>query len=449
LRFLNYRRSSQRRQHHPHQVRILTICFVPHFSFCTILFIAFSSAFASAFHALFVFCVYFRAPVEFKTLLIGCCSTIIILLLLVLSISSLLRFLLYRCIPCRGFFCCSRVCSVMCVLLWKLENAFFFLINLNSPCVDVLDCEETHDSWLWISLSLSLCVSLSTLSRTISHFGCTAARFCYLLIYMRRIIVSIVIDSFRGWSSWSCFRKSSFLWSLLDPPPAEDLIFSAFACFLVNLYVPTVRTRGIWLNRHGILLRYIIVLSLHREQTALVATRWTLGRNFRQWTLFPAMSCMPREERKHLYSARLQSCHTKWDYLEESNCTAQIAYRILQDLLVIQETKRWWLTKKIGISSVVVLESQLPRKGWSFSFARIYLKLQLYFLVLWRWKVLHRTTLGIVTWPISFNDYWWVCAKTATVNETPQSSHLISREILATNGSSLSCSTSMAWSWDW
>jgi hypothetical protein len=299
-------------------------------------------------------------------------------------------------------------------------------------------------------LSGSLCVSLSTLSRTISHFGCTTARSaakveeCYLLIYRRRIIVSIVIDSFRGWSSWSCFRKSSFLWSLLDPPPAEDLIFSAFACFLVNLYV---RTRGIWLKRPGTLLGYIIVLSLYREQTALVATRWTLGRNFRQWTLFLAMSCMPREERKHLYSASLAT--QSEIMLEESNCTAQIAYRILQELLVIEETKRWWLTKKIGISSMVVLESQLPRKGWSFSFARIHLKLLLYFLVLWRWKVLHRTTLGIVTWPISSNDYWWVCAKTATVNETPQSSHLLSREILATNGSSPSCSTSMAWSWDW
>lgn len=225
----------------------------------------------------------------------------IILLLLVLSISSLLRFLLYRCIPCGGFFCCSRVCSVMCVLLRKLENALFYLINLNSPCVDMF--------WTAKKLTIldcgSLCVSLSTLSRTISHFGCTAARFCYLLIYRRRIIVSIVIDSFRGWSSWSCFRKSSFLWSLLDPPPAEDLIFSAFACFLVNLYVPTVRTRGIWLNRPGILLGYIIVLSLYREQTALVATRWTLGSNSRQWTIFLAMSCMPREERKHLYSARL------------------------------------------------------------------------------------------------------------------------------------------------
>lgn len=184
--------------------------------------------FCFCFRCSFCFFVFFSlAPVEFKTLRIGC-STIIILLLLVLSISSLLFCAFYSIAVFHAEVSSAALvsCSVMCVLLWKLENALFFLINLNSPCVDVLDCEETHDSWLWISLCLSgsLCVSLSTLSGTISHFGCTTARFCYLLIYRRRIIVSIVIDSFRGWSSWSCFRKSSFLWSLLDPPPAEDLI---------------------------------------------------------------------------------------------------------------------------------------------------------------------------------------------------------------------------------
>jgi hypothetical protein len=215
--------------------------------------------------------------------------------LFIVSLYSMRRILLLQ--SCLFCYVCFTLEVGECIVL---SDQFEL-----SLCGYVLDCEETHDSWLWISLSLSLCVSLSTLSRTISHFGCTAARFCYLLIYRRRIIVSIVIDSFRGWSSWSCFRKSSFLWSLLDPPPAEDLIFSAFACFLVNLYVPTVRTRGIWLNRPGILLGYIIVLSLYREQTALVATRWTLGSNSRQWTIFLAMSCMPREERKHLYSARL------------------------------------------------------------------------------------------------------------------------------------------------
>lgn len=153
LRFLNYRRSSQRRQHHPHQVRILTICFVPHFSFCTILFIAFTSAFASAFDALFVFCFFFPCPcgvqnVTYRLLLHNYNSSSVGLVNLfssaLLSLYSMRRFLLlHSCLFCH-------VC-----LLWKLENALFFLINLNSPCVDVLDCEETHDSWLWISLCFS------------------------------------------------------------------------------------------------------------------------------------------------------------------------------------------------------------------------------------------------------------------------------------------------------
>jgi hypothetical protein len=42
-------------------------------------------------------------------------------------------------------------------LLWKLENALFFLINLS-----LCGCFELRrNSWLWISLSLSLCVCLA------------------------------------------------------------------------------------------------------------------------------------------------------------------------------------------------------------------------------------------------------------------------------------------------
>ncbi len=49
--------------------------------------------FCFCFRCSFCFLFFFLAAVEFKTLRIGCCSTMIILLLLVLSISSLLRFL--------------------------------------------------------------------------------------------------------------------------------------------------------------------------------------------------------------------------------------------------------------------------------------------------------------------------------------------------------------------
>ncbi len=60
------------------------------FDFIYRVFFCFCFCFRCSF-CFFVF--FFLAPVEFKTLRIGCCSTIIILLLLVLSISSLLRFL--------------------------------------------------------------------------------------------------------------------------------------------------------------------------------------------------------------------------------------------------------------------------------------------------------------------------------------------------------------------
>lgn len=182
-------------------------------------FFCFSFCFRCSFCFLF-FVLFFLAPVEFKTLLIGCCSTIIILLLLVLSISSLLRFFI-----------------VSLYSIWRfllLHSCLFCYVCFT---LEVGECIVFSDQF---ELSLCGCLGLRRNSR--------------FLIVDRSVSVSLCF-------SFNSLKNDKPLW-LHD---GELLLFAnlqeAHYCFHCNRLVPrmielillsqifvfmiTVRTRGI------------------------------------------------------------------------------------------------------------------------------------------------------------------------------------------------------------